>query len=205
MLGLNDSSVDTISPSVVSAIPTNGIKLADGQLVKTPSDAAVYVIAGKQRVLYSSSDTFLAYNNSWNSIETFNTTDLDQSYPYNQNSVSNMLVDKVNNKAYLINPGSCFALNDTSLTSLNTSLTSLTSSQSYDASIFKNLNLSSCSAATAFVRQPGQSLVYWLDGSQKHPLYTYTAMLNKNSGTPPVVMVVDSPIVSNIPTGVGYY
>ena len=205
MLGLTDSSVDTINPYVVSSIPTNGIKLADGQLVKSPSDAAVYVIAGGQRVLYSSSDTFLAYHNSWSSIETYASSGLDQSYPYSQNSVSDTLVDKVNSKAYLINLGSCFVLNDTSLTSLGTSLASLSSSQSYDSSIFKNLNLSSCSTATTFIRQPGQSLVYWLNAGQKYPLYTYTAMLSKNSGSSPIVMEVDPSILSSIPTGVGYY
>ena len=205
LLGLRDGDVDTVSPSVVNPIATNGIKLADGQLVKDPYSAAVFVIANNQRVLYSSSDLFTGYRNGWGTIETYSSTALDQYYPYQSNSVNNILVDKPNNKAYVVSPGNCFVLSDTSFVAIGKSYTTLSNAQSYDSSIFKSLNLSSCIPATTFIKQPEQGLVYWLDTGQKHPLNTYTAMLDKNGGASPVVMGADQSFLSNIPTGVSYY
>lgn len=204
MLGLKDSDIDTVSPSFTKPIATNGIKLADGQLVKS-SSSAVFVIAGNQRVLYASSDTFLSYRNSWSGIETYSSTALDQHYPHNLNSVSDILVDKTASKAYLVNANRCFLLDTSSLAAMGKTYTALASAQSYDASIFKKLNLTTCTSPTSFIKQYGQGLVYWLNDGQKHPLYTYSAMLDRNNGISPIVMEASQSFLSGISTGPGYY
>jgi hypothetical protein len=204
LLGLKDSDIDTLSPSFITSLPSNGIKLASGQLVKDPTSAAVYTIANNQRLLFASSDSFIAYHNNWNTIETYPSSALDQYYPYLSVAANDILVDKANSKVYLISPNSCFTLDSNHLAAIGKDYTSLSNAQTYDLAAFRNLNLTSCVAGTSFIKQPGQSLVYWLDGGQKHPLNTYSAMLSKNNSQPPVVMEAGSAFLSTIPTGSSY-
>lgn len=200
-LGLSASSVDTINPTPVNSLSMNGIKLADGELVKEPSSSAIYLISGSNRLLYPSSDIFLAYRNNWNNIETFSTAQLDQHYPYANDVVSNILVDSSVSKAYIIANKGCFLLSNSNLTALGMTYGSLAAAQDYGIAAFTNIGLGSCVPATNFLKESHQSLVYWVDGGERHPITTYTAMLNKNGGTSPVVMEVSGSLLSQIPVG----
>lgn len=204
LLGLNDSSIDTVSPSILNSLAPAGLKLADGLLVKTPDSAAVYVISQNQRIAYASSDLFSGYGNSWNAIETYPATALDQYYPYSSNNVASILVNKNTNQTYLINASTCYNLSTAVLTAMGKNAATLSASQPFEASIFKNFSAGSCKPGTLFLKDSNSSLVYWIDGSQKHPLYTYSAMLAKNNGQPPVVMNGDSLLLNSISTGQGY-
>lgn len=200
LLGLTGASIDTVGQTTVDQLPNNGIKLADGQLVKDTATAAVYTIAGSQRVLYPSSNLFTAYGNSWSNIEAYSPTDLNYSYPFTGSSVSDYLVNTSINKTYLVGQNGCFEVNSTTLAALGTSYATLAAGQSYNSSIFRSLTLN-CKPSTAFIQLSGQSLVYWIDAGNKYPLNTYTAMLSKNAGQMPVIMQVTSALVSSLPTG----
>lgn len=205
LMGLSDPNVDSVSNGFLNSIPDAGIKLADGQLVKTPDSAKVYVISGNQRVGYNSSSAFEAYKNNWSNIEKYSTANLDQYYQDNGSSVSNVLVDKLNGKAFVINSSTCYSLSSTTLSAMGKTMSDITSQQSYDISAFKSINVSTCTTPSSnFIQEPGQSLVYWLDGGQKHALTTYQAMLNKNSGVIPTVMTVDSTFIASIISGQSY-
>jgi hypothetical protein len=200
-LGLSAGDVDVISPTLVNSLAENGIKLADGELVKDPSSSAIYVIAGDKRLLYPSSDIFLAYRNNWNSIETYTSTQLDQHYPFEDDVVGNILVNASAGKAYIVTTHGCFTLSNSNHTALGMTYSSLSAAQNYTTTAFTNINLSSCAPATNFIKESNHSLVYWVDGGQRHPITTYNAMLNKNGGTAPVVMEVNNSFLSQIPVG----
>lgn len=202
MMGLSDPNVDTVPTTFFNQLSDQGIKLAEGQLVKSTESAAVFVIAGGQRVVYDSSSVFEAFSNKWADIETFSAQELTKNYPFNSARVSNLVVDKLKNKAYIVNVGSCYAVSSATLQAMGKSIESLSTSQSYDISAFKSVNFATCSKPSSlFVKDDSQSLVYWLNNGQRHPLTTYQAMLNKNNGSSPQVMTIDSNLLSSIPTG----
>lgn len=204
LLGLNDSSINTINPSVLNSLSPAGIKLADGLLVKSPDSPAVYVVSQNQRVLYASSDLFTGYGNNWGVIETYPTATLDQYYPYISNTVSSVVINKSSNQAYLVNTSTCYNLSSAIVAAMGKDISTLSSAQTYDITIFKGFTTSKCQAGTLFIKSSNSSLVYWLDGGTKHPLYTYAAMIAKNNGQPPVVMNVDQSLLNSIANGQGY-
>jgi hypothetical protein len=203
-LGLDGNSLDVVSPSVLASLTDDGIKLGDGELVKDSASSAIYTIANNQRVLYPSSNLFLAYRNDWNKIETFNTAQLDQNYPSTGGVVSSVLVDSSASKAYIIAKNGCFVLSSSSYMATGLTYSSLAAAQSYNTAPFRNISLSACGSATAFLKLSGQSLVYWVDNGQKHAITTYSGMLSRNNGTPPTVMEVGQDLLDQIPTGTSF-
>lgn len=205
LMGLSDPNVDTINSSLVDAIPENGIKLAEGQLVKTPDSASVYTISGSQRVLFSSGELFEAYKNKWSNIETFDQASLNQSYPYTSAKASSLLVNKSNDKAYIVTPTACYSLTSSTLQGLGQSIASLKQSQTFDITAFRYTNFANCTASsTNFVKTSDSSLVYLLANGSKHPLTTYVAMTNRNGGSSPTVMTIDTTLLQSLPTGQAY-
>lgn len=204
LLGLGDNDVDQVPQQVERQFNDNGIKLANGELVKTQDSSAVYVISGSSRVLYDSSDIFLALNNSWSDIETFSSTSLDAQYPVSNGRVSSLVVDKTQNKVYMFTKDSCYILSNDLLTAMGKDITTLKNSQNYDKSIFLSANFQ-CNASTPrFFKLSGQSLVYYIDAGTKHPLLTYAALVNKSGSSNPLVLTVDSTLLSSIATGSSY-
>jgi hypothetical protein len=203
-LGLSASSIDVVSETTLSRLPEQGMKLADGQLVKSPDTPAVYVITGDQRVAYASSASFTNYLNDWDAIDTLPLPGLDLSYPDTGQSVKDILADKANAKTYLVSPGTCYVLDTGKLTAMGKTSASVADAQAYDATSFKQLSLSRCKEGTYFIKNASQSLVYWINDGQKHALNTYAAMLSKNNGNSPTVMVVGDSLLNEIPTGQSY-
>jgi hypothetical protein len=200
LLGLNASSVDTVNGATLTSLTDSGILLASGQLVKTPDSAGVYVVSNGNRIAYNSSDIFESYKNNWSNIETYSSIQLDANYPISGSAVPRVLADKTSGKSYIINNGVCYSLSDSTLTAIGTTNSTIATSQPYDASIFRYINLSSCIQSNNFIKSSDSSLVYWLSAGQKHPL-TYNAMLNRNNGISPMVMVGDSNFVNAITAG----
>ena len=205
LMGLTDGSVDVVNSKSVDSIPVGLIKLAVGQLVKTPSSASVYVISGDARMVFPSSELFNAYGNPWGGIETYSDSLLDTGYPNNGVVVSSYLVDTTKSSAYIVSPNSCYILSQPTLDALGQSYSSLASLQTYPSSIFKYLNVSGCTSSSLFLKHPGSPLVYWLDGGVKHPLNSYSAMLSKNGGQVPVIMDATDDLLSSITTGSTIY
>jgi hypothetical protein len=205
IMGLSTPNIDVVDSNFVNMIPEDGIKLAEGQLVKSPNSDSVYVITGSQRVLYHSGTIFEAYKNSWSSIETFSQSDLDRNYTYNNAKVSNIVVDKSTNKAYVVNTSVCYALTPETLSAMGKNIATLSTAQPFEISAFRFMNFNACTkSSTMFIKEDGTSLVYWVNNGQKHPLTTYNAMLNKNNGTSPSVMTIDPAFIQSIPSGQVY-
>lgn len=197
-LSLTDGMIDKVSSDFLSFFSNDGILLANGQIVKDSSSAAVYVVDDAHRYAFATSDAFLVYNNTWNGINTVNAQSLDQNYPISQN-VSPILVQKSSSKAFVVASNGCYVINDTS-SLLGKTIGQLTSVQPYDATMFRYISLSNCRPATDFMRVPGQSLVYYIHNGYKHAITTYPALLQQNGGTEPLVMTVDSLYINSLPT-----
>lgn len=198
LLGLSDSAVDVVPTSALQSLPDTGIKLANGQLVKSTSSGAVYTISTNGRMLYPSSELFVAYGNPWNAIETFDGAALDRNYPYQSSDIRNYLVDKQTDSVYVIAKNGCFNLKSSDYTHFGVSIAGLKTNQPYDIDSVRDVS-TNCAAATRFIKQSDNSLVYWVENGKKQPLTTYSAMLSKNGGQNPTVMVVSPEFIQNIP------
>lgn len=204
LLGLNSSNIDNIPTSVLDRFTTKGMLLAKGELVKDPDSSAVYAISDNERIAYDSSNLFISYGNKWGDIETFSKTLLDQSYPYKNNNVPNYFVNKSTNQLYFIGQNTCFQVSNNSISALSINIDSISTSQVFNERLFNNFNYN-CRPSSTFIKQSGQNLVYWIDNGIKHPIYTYSSMLNLNSGTEPSVTEVPIEFINNVSSGTPYY
>lgn len=202
-IGLSDINLHVISLNNLEKFPYDGFYLATGQLVKDTTSAAVFTAGVNKRFTYPTSDLFLAYRNSWGSIDTLDATTLNQNYPIG-GSLSPWLIDKTNDKIYFIGNNGCYNLTKGDIQAFGATQATV-DSLPYSASDFRSLRLNDCRQATRFVRIANQSLVYWVDSGVKYPLYTYSAMLQKNGGSEPVAMTLDSTLLYSLPTGTPLY
>ncbi|NCU40624.1 hypothetical protein EOL73_02605 [Candidatus Saccharibacteria bacterium] len=200
LLGLKDTDVDIVGQSVINAVPKGEIKLANGLLVKGSSSAAIYAIADNRRILYPSNDLFLAYGNSWSDIETYDSVDLNQAYPYQNDEFNNYLVNNSTSSAYLVTATGCYKMSEEELQNFGTTFANLLALQPYGIDSVRSMSFN-CANATRFIKHKDSSLVYWVDEGTKYPLTTYVSMLSKNGGVIPQVMVVTTTFLDNIPNG----
>jgi hypothetical protein len=201
-LGLTASQFDVLDGFAASSLPTiSGIKLGSGQLVKTDTGSQVFVISGNSRVLYATSDSFLAYRNDWGSIETYATSILDNAYPYNSVNVKSFLYDQSTSKIYIVDVNGCYYLDNGLLQSYGQDQTNISSDQGYAASIFAKLATGSCVQGSTFIKQPGQSTVYWVDNGMKHLISKWDTLVNKSNTTNPYVVILSPNFLDTIPTG----
>lgn len=199
LIGLSEVNLDLISLSNLQKFSYDGFQLATGQLIKDTTSAAVFTAGTNKRFAYPTSDLFLAYKNSWGTIDTLDANTLNQNYPMS-GTISPWLVDKTAGKTYLIGNSGCYLLSASDIQAYGSSQAAL-DALPYSASDFKTLSLGNCKPATHFVRVINQSLVYWIDNGTKHPIQTYTAMLQKNGGSEPIVMALDSQFINSFPVG----
>ena len=194
------SSFDTLSPSVVSSIDTGAMKLAEGSIVKSNTSPAVNIIIGNQRLLYGYNE-FVGYRNSWANIETYPAATLDAAYPSAPTMINKYLLDRVTDKVYLVDPNGCFLLSNSLLTDFGKNKTDLSISQGYEASSFTSLNVSTCLNGSTFVKQPGQSTVYWISGGTKHLISKWTTLVQKAGTNNPYVITVAPEVLNDLVTG----
>jgi hypothetical protein len=201
LLGLTASNVQTVDSSALSSINTLGVKLGTGQLVKTDQDSAVYAINGDSRVLYSTSNSFLSYGNSWSGIETYPETELDQEYPYNKQTVSNWLYNQAANDVYLVDVNGCYLMNSALLSDYGQTLSSLQSVQPYGSAIFPSLNLPSCQSGSIYVKEPGQAVVYEVNNGTKYPFSGWNSLVAQSGTNNPSINILSDSVLSTLPTG----
>jgi hypothetical protein len=202
LLGLSGSQLDIINSYAMPSMPAvSGIKLGSGQLVKPDNSSEVFVISNNSRVSYTSSDKFLAYRNDWGDIETYSAAILDQAYPYNSVNVKNYLYDESTLKSYIIDPNGCYYLDTDLLLSYGQDSSNIASNQNYLAAIFIKLDVAACATGSTFVKQPGQSTVYWVDGGSKHLISKWDTLVSKSGTSNPYVLTLSSNFLSTLPTG----
>lgn len=193
LLGLSTSSVDVLDNSALSSITANGIKLGNGKAVKTDSSAAVYMIQGNTRAVYSSSDDFLAYRDDWSDIETYSAGVLDASYPYSGTAVKKYLFDASTKKTYLIDRVNCYYLNSSRLVSYGNP-----ASQPYAS---QRLNVNNCQDGSVYVKSSEGPVVYKINGGNKQAFSTWAALVS-DSGTPnPYIITLTPSTLDTFPTG----
>jgi hypothetical protein len=195
LLGLNSSQFDVVDSSVMSSITANGLKLGSGKAVKTDNSAAVYVISGNSRLLYSTSDDFLAYKNDWNDIETYPASTLDADYPYSGTVVGKYYLDSTSSRTYLVDKYGCYYLDSPTVTSYGSPTTN-----SY---VFPRLDLSQCQNASIYVKQNDQPPVYLISNGQKRVFTTWNAFLNyTNQSSPsPNIITLSQSTLATFPNG----
>lgn len=199
-IGLTSVNLHTIDPPTLELYRYDGIYLNPGQLIKEENSASVYVVSQNGRHTYATSDLFLAYKNSWHSIDTINSNDLNRNYPSDGN-VSPIIVDKDSSQLYAISNTGCFNITNYA-TSYGVNIEDIKLSQPYSYSTFQNLpKPNSCRTGSIYIKSTNSSLVYEMSEGRKRPINSYSTLLSLGGGKEPLVMNLDSIYVNNIPTG----
>jgi hypothetical protein len=201
LLGLSLGQVDAVAAPALNAIPSSGVKLGTGQLVKSDQSSAVYAISANARLLFATGEDFEAYHNTWSNIETYGTSTLNTLYPYSGTTISRYFYDQAGNRSYLVDKHGCFLLDATLLARYGQSQASLASGQIYNKSVFPDLNLSSCSTGGAYVKQYGQGTVYWVDNGIRHSFSSWSSLVAHNNQTVPRIIELSLPTIQSWPLG----
>ncbi len=201
LLGVTSSQIDTLDNSAVPAISTSSLKLGQGQLVKTDTSGAVYVISGSNRLLFARSIDYEAYGNRWEWIETYPAATLDAAYPYAGVSVSPWLYDAPSGKVYLIDKNGCYYFTPAMLTHYGLNQSTISSAQSYASSIFVNIDLPGCRTAVQYAKQTDGPGVYWVENGTKRAFSTWSGFLNHAGSQNPFITTVSPPLLNSITTG----
>lgn len=194
---LGTPTFDTLPPSIVSQVTTNGITLAYGQNVKSDTSGAVFAAGSSERYVYAYSNMYVAYNNKWSAITELAQSDLSSAYPDNGVSIKDIVINKQDQVGYLIAANGCFNVTQQLLSALNTSTQTLSASQPYDITLFRNLAVNSCAPSTQYIKSYSQNLVYYIENSKRHPILSYSALLASNGGKEPTVMEVSPSFTAN--------
>jgi hypothetical protein len=200
-LGLTSSNVDFIPDTALQLIPADGIKLGSGTLVKNSSSSSVYVISDNTRLLYSTSDDFLAYKNNWSEIETYQDSIINNAYPYGGVQINKYFYDSASNKTYLVDVNGCYILNSETLTKFNMTQSQIMTQQTYGKNIFENLNLANCKQGSEFVKSPSQNTVYQIVNGQKRLITKWQTLTTLSGTNNPNVSILAESSLTTFPTG----
>lgn len=200
LLGLGSGQFDVIDGSVFSSITANGIKLGNGKAVKTDNSAAVYGVFGNSRLLYATSDDFLAYRNNWSDIETYSAAILNQDYPHTGTVVDKYLYDQSTNKVYLVDRFGCYSLDSPALLSAyNKDVDQVSANQPYTSSAFPFWG--GCQSASVYVKQNDSPVVYLMEGGNKRRFATWNALVAYSGTTNPRIIPLSASTIATFPLG----
>lgn len=199
ILGISDSSIETIPDSIIRQIANRQILLASGQNVKYPDSAAIYGIANDKKYVYAYAPLFEAYGNDWSQISSLERPLLDTAYPTSEKYVSDVYIDSSSNKAYLMASNGCFLINQQFLSALTINLDTLSNQYKSDYKPSNKINLSQCKSSTIFIKGYSESLVYLVRNGKKAPIRSFSSLLQANNGTEPVVMSLSSTYIDSLP------
>lgn len=200
-LGLTNTSVANVESGAASSIPAAGIKLGDGQLVKSNASSDVFMVRGAGRIAYPSAERFIAFRNSWGDIETYSASDLDGGYPASGQVVKAYLSAGSPASIYLVDTNGCYLLSGGLPAEYGQDSAALVSGQSYTASLFTGLNLASCRQGTRFIMPAGGGTVYWLEGGTRRPFTSWASLVAKNGGTVPGIVELSAPNLASFTLG----
>ena len=200
-LGFNTNQITSVGNAVMSSIPTAGIKLADGEPVKSTTSGAVYMVSGNSRVLFASGDDFAAYHFNWSNIASLAQTSLDQYYPYNGVVIEKYIYNFANNTAYIADKYGCYSLTASQLSNYGQTQAGIISAQNYSGNLYRNLNLSQCSSASNYVTDPSSGVVYSLSNDTKYPFSSWNALVTASGTTNPYIIDLSSSTLATFLTG----
>jgi hypothetical protein len=201
-LHVTGSNLTTLDSSALSSFRYAGIKLAPGSLVKSSSDSAVYAISGDGRIPYTTSTAFLAHGNSWGQISTYSQSDLDTNYPAIANaSMGAYLYDSGTGVAYLADSTGCFSIQPGMLSAYSLDQGTLSSNPATSLTSSSNFHPGQCAAASVYVKQTGQSLVYKLVNGTRQPVNTFAKLQSDSGQSNPYVIALSSDVVNSFSIG----
>lgn len=198
---LGISQITGLGNYVLSSIPTGGIKLADGELVKSDNNGAVYMVSGNSRILFASGSDFIAYHFNWSDIETIPQANLDQNYPYNNVVVQKYIYDYSNNTEYIADQNGCYSLTTNQLSNYGQTQTGIINAQVYSGRLYRNLNLAQCSPASNYVADPSTGTIYSLNNGIKDPFSSWNALVIASGTTSPYITNLSPSTLATFPTG----
>jgi hypothetical protein len=202
LLGSNINDVDIVNNGASAYIPSSGVKIGNGQVVKSNESGTVYVVTSAGgRTALASGDDFLGYGYSWNNIESFPASVIDQWYPVANSAISKYLYDQASDSVYLMDRYNCYKLNSSQLTSYGQSQTSIQSGQPYSSTLFPGVSLSTCKSGSVYVKAPGQDTVYWIDAGSKHPFTTWNSFQAKTQQSNPAPSPLSQTTLDTLPVG----
>lgn len=200
-LGIATSQISSVSDSALSSITASGIKLADGQAVKSDSGAGVFMVSGNSRVAFPSGDDFMAYHFPWTDVVTVPQAVLDQYYPYNGTAVEKYIYNFSNGTVYLADHYGCYALTSSQLTSFGQTTTNVINHQNYSGALYRYLNLSQCQPASTYAVDANTGTVYWIDNGTRHAFSSWNALVTKSGSTTPNVISLSDSTLSTLSVG----
>jgi hypothetical protein len=202
LLGLDANKIDTVANNALQSVPGGGMKIGLGQVVKTDTSGAVYVITSdNSRYSVASGEDFTAFGYNWGSIETFPAASLNQYYPAANNSLSSYLYDQATARVYLMGIGGCYYLSSSQLTSFGQTQGSIQSSQTYPSTIFPYISLGNCKSVSLYVKYPSSGTVYWVDSGQKHPFTSWQSLQSHSGTATPYIITLTSTTLNSLTTG----
>jgi len=204
-LGLVQNLFTKLDGGGLFSVLSGGIKLGQGQLVKSPDSSSVYVISGTERISFSSADDLNAYKGNWNELETYSSQLLDLYYPYNNKVISPYYYEPSTAKFYLFDNAACYLLDSTNLANFGKTGSSIIAGHTYEISLFSNLSTSRCISISNFIKSPNSGTVYWLDAGLKYPVSSWSVLVTKNGGIVPNISTINSETLTTLPTAPTIY
>jgi hypothetical protein len=201
LLGLNTSTTTILEEGAVNALTIGAPKLGTGQVVKTPSNAAVYVIFGDQRYGIASADDFNAMHYKWADIESYSQTVLDNAYPITGSNISNYIYRASNDSVYLLNTAGCYSLSSTLLTAYGKDKSQIQANQPYTTNVLPYLSFSDCKSGSQYVKSPNDATVYMLDGGQKRRATSWAALTTQAGTSKPAIITLSQKFIDSFPNG----
>lgn len=202
LLHISTSQIDIIGSGAAFSIPVKGVKIGIGQVVMSNTGGAVYVVTGSaSKTSFANGDDFTAYGYSWQGIETFSSTVLDQLYPTSTGNISKYLYVQSSNNTYLMDSNGCYLFSDSQLSSYGQSQANIQNNQTYNASIFPYTNLPSCKQISAYTKSPSSSTVYQVNNGQKDPVSSWARLQSISQQSNPYIITLGDSTLATLPTG----
>lgn len=200
-LGLSTSQIMVIDRGALNSITGGGVKLADGIPVKANESSGAYVASQGKLYAFSSEQDYLAYHYGWGELVSFPLAQLEKNLTIAGQVVNRYLYDSGSSSIFLMDVNGCYKLTNQMTTDFGQNASTISSSQPYSSSIFRDVNLSACAAGSNYVVDTSTGTVYWVSGGTKYAFASWSALLSHNGGTAPYLIKLSSSTLSPLPTG----
>jgi hypothetical protein len=201
LLGISAQQIDRVTPGGVNSLPGLGLKMGVGQVVRASDTGTVYVVTSPTTKSWiATGDDFSAYSYSWNSIDNFPSSTIDQFYTTNPNPLSKYMYTS-SGGVYLMDVNGCYGLTPSQIDAYGQPHTAAAAGQPYDSSIFPYLNLVNCKNGSIFVKAPNQYTIYKVENGTKRPVSTWSQLQNISGQSNPYIINLSDSTLQTLPTG----
>ncbi len=201
MLGVSAQGIDRIPKGSLQVFNQIGVKFGLGQVVRSVSDGAVYLISSHNTKRYiTTPDDYVSYGYSWSALQTSDSSIMDQLYPTEQNKLSQYMYTS-SGGIYLMDPYGCYGMRPSDVSAYGAPNSLAQSGQSYSSTIFPYINLAKCSYISIYVKSPGDPAVYMVSGGQRHVFTSWTTLQRVSQQANPTIITLSVKNLTAIPLG----